>query len=164
MFTLLNQTNVVAQFAVYQEDLPHLRAGQQITITTPSLPDQKWQGQVQLISDALDEKTRAVKVNCLIRNPGTMLRANMFVAGDIAGAARGTTIVVPEEAVQTIDNGTVVYVPTGKPGEFHTQPVKTGETVNHQTQVLSGLNPGDQVVTKNAFLLKSEMLKGQFGG
>lgn len=164
MFTLLNITGVVAQFAVYQEDLPHLQTGQRIAITTPTLPGQMWQGEVALIGDMLDSKTRTVRVNCLIRNPGALLRPNMFVTGDISGAARAQTVVVSEETVQNLNGGMVVFMPTDKPGQYHAQSVKTGETVDHRTQILSGLNPNDSVVTRNAFLLKSEMLKGQFGG
>ena len=49
---------------------------------------------------------------------------------------------MPSDAVQTLNGGSVVFTPTGKPGEFAATPVKTGETVDGMTQITDGLQPG----------------------
>ena len=61
--------------------------------------------------------------------------------------------------MQTLDSGPAVFVPGPKPGVFVAQPVKTGETVDGLTQITQGLRDGQPVVTKNAFLLKSQLGK-----
>ena len=164
LFTLLDTANVVVQLAVYQEDLSQLRVGQNIAVTCETVPGAIWQARVQLISDDIDEKTRAARVICAIPNPGQALRPGMYVTGAIDRAARARTLAVPQEAVQIIKNVPNVFVPTQREGEYQARVVQTGETVDGKTQILSGLNAGERIVTTNAFLLKSELLKGEYGG
>ncbi len=159
LLSLLNLKSVVVQLTVYQEDLAHVRVGQRVRITSDTEPGRVFYGVVSVVSAALDTNTRTASVNCLIQNPQGTLRPGVYVSGTIYGASRQNAIAVPFDAVQQVGGGSVVFTPTGKPGEFAATPVKTGETVNGLTQLLSGLSPGQPYVSKNAFVLKSQMIK-----
>ncbi len=159
LMTILNLTSVVVQLTVYQEDLAHVRVGQRVQVTSNTAPGRVFHGIVSVVSAALDPNTRTASVNCLIQNPQGALRPGVYVSGTIYGAARQDAVAVPFDAVQEMDGQHVVFTPTGKTGEFAATPVKTGETVNGLTQIISGLSPGQSYVGKNAFVLKSQMIK-----
>lgn len=159
LLTLLNLNSVVVQLSVYQEDLPHVRVGQRVRIASDTAPGRAFYGLVSVVSAALDPSTRTASVSCLIQNPQGLLRPGVYVSGTIYGASRQNAVAVPENAVQQVGGGSVVFTPTGKAGEFAATPVKTGETDNGLTQVVSGLAPGQPYVSKNAFVLKSQMIK-----
>ena len=81
----------------------------------------------------------------------------------IAAGGRTQALVVPRNAVQQLNGQSVVFVPTDKPGEFLACPVEVGAPFGPWVEIRAGLAPGDRVVTRNAFLVKSQALKSQLG-
>jgi RND family efflux transporter MFP subunit len=163
VFTVLNLNTVWVQLSVYQRDLPSMRVGLPMSITTDAVPGRQFTGNVAYIGDVVDETTRTVKVRCVIPNPGSLLKPDMFVRGRIATAFRGRGIVVPREAVQTHEEKTVVFVQGDHPGEFEAKEVRIGDTVDGQTVIASGLEPGERVVTRGAFMVKAQAMKAELG-
>ncbi len=159
LMTIMNLKSVVVQLAVYQEDLANVQVGQHVQVTSNAAPDQVFNGIVSVVSAALDPNTRTASVNCVVQNPHSMLRPGVYVSGIIFGAARHNVVAVPFDAVQQVSGGSAVFTPTGKAGEFAATPVQVGETVNGLTQIKSGLAPGQPYVSKNSFVLKSQMIK-----
>ena len=159
LLTVLNAHTVVVQLNVYQEDASHLRVGLPVLIVSNTAPGRNYRGSVSTIGAALDQNTRTVPVYCIIRNPDGALRPGAYIGGTIYGASRSDVVSVPREAVQALDAGPAVFTPGDKPGVYVAAPVKTGETVDGLTQITSGLKDGQSVVTKNAFLLKSQLGK-----
>ncbi|UPG94298.1 efflux RND transporter periplasmic adaptor subunit [Luteibacter aegosomatissinici] len=76
----------------------------------------------------------------------------------VAHAGGGESLTVPEEAVQNLDGNDAVFVRT-KEG-FRAQPVRIGTRSGGMAEILSGVKAGDQVATRNAFLVKAELNKG----
>jgi len=159
LLTVTNLTTVIAQLSVYQEDLAHLRVGQRVVIEANTAPGVTFSGTVSAIGTALDPATRAVPVYCAIQNTRGALRPGVYVRGTIYGASRRSVLTVPQDAVQGLDAGPSVFTPGKKPGVYVAVPVKTGETVDGTTEITQGLGAGQAVVTKNAFLLKSQLGK-----
>ena len=159
ILTILDARTVIVQLNVYQEDAAHLRVGQTVSVISNTAPGRAYGGRLSTIGAALDPATRTVPVYCLIQNPDDALRPGVYVSGTIYGAARTGAVVVPQLAVQTMDSGPAVFVPGNKPGVYEARPVKTGETVDGLTQITQGLQTGQPIVTKNAFVLKSQMIK-----
>jgi membrane fusion protein, heavy metal efflux system len=82
----------------------------------------------------------------------------MFTSVRIAEPMTTSRIFVPEDALQEIGGQSVVFVsPDGT--HFHTQPVTTGMHTGGEAEVVNGLQPGDRIVAKGSFMVKSEMLK-----
>ena len=157
--TLTDLRLVVVQLHVYQEDIAHLRPGLPVQVVSNTAPGRNYRGVISVVGTALDPNTRTVPVYCAVRNPDTLLRPGVYVAGKISGAAQSGVVAVPQGAVQLADNGHVVFTPGGKPGEYVAQPVQVGPTVGGLTQIKQGLSPGQPIVTTNAFILKSQMIK-----
>jgi cobalt-zinc-cadmium efflux system membrane fusion protein len=69
-------------------------------------------------------------------------------------------LLVPKSALQTMDGRTVVFVDEHE--DFLAQPVEIGRANETRAEVLSGLEPGQEYVSKGGFVLKAELLKGAF--
>lgn len=163
LFTVVNLNTVWVQLEVRQQDLPRVRTGQSVTVTSSTAPGRTFRGSVAYIGDVVDETTRTVKVRAVIQNLNNVLKPQTFVRGTIGTDAQTQVLAVPQEAVQSLEGKTVVFVQGDHPGEFTAKEVETGETVAGQAVILSGLEPGAQVVTKGAFTVKAQAQKAELG-
>src|SRR5262249_54463152 len=110
----------------------------------------------------VDEATRNVQVQATFRNPSGRLRPGMFVRVD-ASLGRGETVIgLPASAVNYAPYGNSVFVVTemkgrdGKPYHGVEQRfVQLGPRRGDQVSVVSGLKPGEEVVTSGGFKLRS---------
>lgn len=145
----------------FGRDAPLLEEGQPIRLTVSGLPDKTFQGQIDWISYALNDETRTVRVRAIVDNENGDLRAGMFGTAHIATDATVSYPLVPADAVQTIGDRQVVFVPGEESGAFHPVTVKTGsESENGRVEITAGLKPGDEAVVAGAFDLKSALTSG----
>lgn len=117
---------------------------------------------VRSVAPALDPQTRTQSIVLTVPEgsalaPGETLQVRIRPRSGNAPAEAGT-IVVPEEAVQTVDGRDSVFVQTDS--GFATRPVAVGSRSAGQAAIVSGLKPGERIATRNAFLLKAELGKG----
>lgn len=161
LFTVVNLNSVWVQLNVYQKDLRTVRSGQTVSLTTEAAPGHKFSGVVSYIGDVVDETTRTVKVRAVIQNPRNVLKPQTFVRGKIAAPVRAQLLAVPKDAVQELDGKQVVFVAADHPGEFRAKAVQTGDLIDEQTVITSGLESGDRVVTVGAFLVKAQAMKSE---
>lgn len=114
---------------------------------------------VRSITPSLNSETRAatvvIDVNSPDLTPGVSLRVRILPSV----AAKTNAIVVPDEAVQTLNGQQVVFVQTG--AGFKPQPVSIGQSSAGRIEVLTGLTAGQSIATRNAFVLKAELGKGE---
>jgi cobalt-zinc-cadmium efflux system membrane fusion protein len=68
-------------------------------------------------------------------------------------------VLVPKAALQTIEGKSVVFVREGE--GFEARTVKVGRQNGVHVEILSGVNPGDQFVSKQSFLLKADLGKSE---
>ncbi|MGH9659585.1 MAG: efflux RND transporter periplasmic adaptor subunit, partial [Bryobacteraceae bacterium] len=102
------------------------------------------------------------KVRCEVPNRDGRLKPQMFVTMQLPTANAREALVVPADAVQQIDDDTVVFVQTA--GEtFEKRVVETGMGTGGWVPVLAGLKSGERVVTDGAFMLKSKLKAASIG-
>jgi membrane fusion protein, copper/silver efflux system len=150
--TDLSQVWVLAD--VYESDLAKTKVGMPATLSLQAFPNKGFSGRVLFIDPVLDPKSRTAKVRIAFANPQGELRPEMF--GEVTLRARAREgLRIPADAV--IDSGTkkVVFVSLGD-GKFQPREVKLGATDGDQTEVVSGLGSGEQVVVRANFLVDSE--------
>jgi len=118
----------------------------------------------------MSKETRTARVRVEIKNPQERLKIGMFVEvsfqTETARQDKATEIelVIPEEAVQRVGERTVVFLPKeGEPGHFETRDIEVGGVMDGYQRVISGLKPGERVVSKGSFTLKTQLLKGEMG-
>jgi multidrug efflux pump subunit AcrA (membrane-fusion protein) len=167
LYSISDLSTVWVKADVYESDLPQIRAGQPVTITSDALPGRTIHGSVEFIEPQASVETRTVPVHIHVANPGMQLRPGMFVRAVFA-VHQQDTLAIPRSAV--LDTGThkLVYVAKGN-GAFEAREVQTGAPDNDWFPVLSGLRSGEHVVTSGNFLIDSQTrltggMTGLFGG
>ncbi|REJ76270.1 MAG: efflux RND transporter periplasmic adaptor subunit [Acidobacteria bacterium] len=168
LFVLSNLSSVYIIANVPEAQMPQIRIGTAAAVTSPALSNTTINARVTYIDPNLNEDTRTGKVRLEVPNPGGKLRAGMFVNVGFYTAAKSTDgeqeLVVPSEAVQRIDEETVVFIPKeNEPGAFEVREIKVGGEYENYTTVTTGLKAGDKVVTKGSFTLKTALKKDEFG-
>ncbi len=152
-FTIADLSSVWILCDVFENDIPKLQLGQQARIKIDAYPDRELTGRISDIGPVLDPSIRTAKVRIEVANPG-ILRLGMFVTATFAGKKEMTYAAVPADAVLHLHDREWVYVPAGG-NQFRRTEVRTGQMLSDgRQQILSGLQPGQQVVT-HALLLET---------
>ena len=162
LFEIADLSQVWVQAEVFEKDLGRIQVGQTALIAVDTYPDQQFRGRVSYIGDILDPQTRAAKVRCEVDNPGHRLKLDMFATVRVPTTFRRDALAVPEDAVQQLEGKTVVFVQTEET-KFEARTVQVGSSVQGMTEIISGLEKGESIVTRGAFKLKSIALGGQLG-
>ena len=160
LLSIVNLNQVAVEAAVYEKDFGRVRMGTPVSATVDAFPGRRFEGRITFLGSQLDPETRTLTARAVLRNPGD-LRPGMFARGQISTESRRFVVSVPSDAIQTMDGKSVVFVPTGKEHEYKAREVQTGQAANGQTEIKSGLKPGEKVVAKGAFVVKSQALKGE---
>ncbi|MDD8012727.1 MAG: efflux RND transporter periplasmic adaptor subunit [Acidobacteriota bacterium] len=159
LFRLADPSVLWASLHIREEDMASLQAGAGAELRTHAYPGEVFRGQLLLVGDVLDEKTRTLTGRVEVANPAGKLKTGMFVEAALEGGANRTVLAVPDAAVQDDDGRSIVFVLTGE-RRFFRREIATGERLGGQVEVLTGLRAGEEVATSGSFLLKSEMRKG----
>jgi membrane fusion protein, heavy metal efflux system len=149
---------------VYEKDISRLRVGAGVKVSVTAFPGKIFKGKVSYIADVVDEKTRTEKARVTIDNTSGLLKPGMF-ATVLTEATRGGSerrITVPEEAV-LIDGGKQCVFVQVSPDKFQRREIETGRMLGKTLEVIAGLQPGERVAVQGAFILKSELKKGELG-
>lgn len=146
---------------VYEKDLAKVVVGSGASITSDAYPGRVFRGRVSYVDPTLDPATRTAQARIELSNPGRALKLGMFVNVAFAalGAAESTSAVIPESAVQNINNQQVVFVETATPNTYALRQVKLGPLMNSRYPVLEGVAVGERIVTEGSFLLRAEWMK-----
>ena len=154
LFRVADLTHLLAQAEVHEADLAKVRRGQLARIRVLPFPDQVYSGRVVRLADAIDPERRTLLVWIEVQNtPDRRLKPEMFAQVDLVVARLSSAVVVPNEAVQMNGPERFVFVQNGE--SFVRQNVVVGERDDRYTAILSGLVPGDEVVTVGAVELRT---------
>ncbi|WP_409287211.1 efflux RND transporter periplasmic adaptor subunit [Pseudomonas guariconensis] len=156
-FTLSDLSRVWATFSVTPRDLSRVTTGRTVTVSAPDLGAQV-QGQVNYVGSLLGEQSRAATARATLANPNGAWRPGLFVNIAVNVERFDAAVVVPEAALQTWEEQTVVFARTDE--GFQARPLKTGRRDAGQVEITDGLAAGTQVAAAGSFVLKSELGKG----
>jgi len=166
MFTISNLSTVWITANVPEQQLGSVHIGSIAEVRTPSA-NNVITARVSYIDPQINSDTRTARVRIAVDNLGERLRTGMFTeVGFQTGtnAASGEELVVPSAAVQTIEGKSVVFVPQeNEPNTYVVREIEAGGETGGYTRVLSGLELGEQVVTRGSFALKTQLMKGSIG-
>jgi Cu(I)/Ag(I) efflux system membrane fusion protein len=143
---------VWAQF--YQDELPMLKKGLSITITTSSYPGEKFAGKISLIDPFINDATRTGRVRIDVENPDFELRPDMYVDAELT-MDMGVGIAVPVGAVLPTGKHNIAFVDKGQ-GKLEPRFIELGRQYGELYEVKSGLKENERVVTSANFLIDAE--------
>ncbi|HKN60185.1 MAG TPA: efflux RND transporter periplasmic adaptor subunit [Candidatus Acidoferrales bacterium] len=145
-FTISDLSYVWVVCDVYENDLPSVHLGEIADIRLNAYPDQVLKGTISNIGANLDANIRTAKVRIEVRNPGFM-RPGMFATATFLGLKKEAHTAVPASAILHLHDREWVYIPTDDI-KFRRLEVVSGATLPNQMQeIVSGLQPGQKVVT-----------------
>jgi membrane fusion protein, heavy metal efflux system len=145
-FTISDLSYVWVVCDVYENDLDAVRVGDFADIHLNAYPNQTFQGRVDNILPVLDPNIRTAKVRMEVKNPGQM-RVGMFVTATFYGKQPEVHSAVPASAILHLHDREWVYTPLGN-AHFKRVEVVTGNMLpGKQQEIVSGIKPGDQVVS-----------------
>ena len=147
----LGQVLVIAD--VPEASLGSIRVGQPAEITFPAYPGDTRRGVVDYIFPSLTAQSRTAQVRITLPNPGDRLKQGMFANVTLQGTG-GMATVVPSEAL--IDTGRRQVVIVKRGGRFIPQEVRVGRDSDQWTEIVAGLQPGEDVSASGQFLIDSE--------
>jgi membrane fusion protein (multidrug efflux system) len=153
---------IYVNFGVPQQDAVGMRRGRRVRITVAELGDVEFAGRVSAVDAVVDPTTRNVQVQATLANPGGKLRPGMFVQARVLLDAGRAVVPLPASAISYAPYGDSVFVLAdlkNAEGQVYRgvrqQVVKLGSARGDQIAVLSGVNPGDEVVTSGVFKLRN---------
>lgn len=164
LYTIVDLSTVWVLGDIYEQDLPHVRSGQQVTVELPFAGRTRARtGRISFVSPTLNAATRTVPVRVELTNPDFSLRPEMWVNFSTR-VDLGNRLAVPDEAVLDTGSQQYVFVDKGE-GYFEPRTVEVGVQAGGFREIRDGLRAGERVVTAANFLLDSESrLKGVFPG
>lgn len=158
LMSIANLEQVWVEAQVFERDSAKIKLGQHIEIGVDFLPEKTWRGKVDYIYPMLSIDTRSLRVRVKLVNDEQLLKANMFTNVVIYQEPTAPMLLIPNDAVIRTGEQNRVVLAYGN-GEFKTVEVQLGQTFSDKTQVVSGIEVGDEVVTSAQFLLDSESSK-----
>ena len=112
---------------------------------------------ISYIAPYADEHTQARLIRVVVSNEDGAFPPGMHVAADVVIKKITTTTAVRESAIQRIENESVIFIKSGE--NFKPRKVSLGATDGEWVECNSGVQPNEEYVTQNSFLIKSDLLK-----
>jgi membrane fusion protein (multidrug efflux system) len=161
--SLQSMDPVYINFSVPQQDESSLKVGDQVTVIGDSVGAGRATGRITAINSIVDEATRNVQVQATFKNPRNQLHPGMFVDVQVALGTARTVVSLPASAINYAPYGNSVFIvdnnmkdPKGKTFKGVRQEFVTlGTTRGDLVSVLSGVKPGEEVVTSGVFKLRN---------
>lgn len=155
---------IYVNFGVPQQEIVKLGTTHTLRVTSDDVPGMQFAGRVNALDSVVDQSTRNITVQATLANPQNKLRPGMFVQVSLGTGANADVIALPTSAINYAPYGDSVFIITDlKDPKGNTyrgvrqQIVKLGASRGDQVGVLSGLNPGDEVVSSGVFKLRTGM-------
>ncbi len=155
LFQLAGLDSVWVNAEVPETQAAWVSAGNRAQVAVPALPGQRFDGQVDYVYPELSAATRTLKLRLVLPNPGRRLRPGMFASVHLPGAPRQQVLTVPTEAVIRTGARSVVIV-ADDVGHFRPALVRVGAEYAGRSEIVEGLDLGQQVVASGQFLIDSE--------
>jgi len=153
---------IYVDFGVPQQSARLVRVGGNLRVTSEDLVGQVFTGRVNALDSVVDETTRNIQMQATLSNPEGKLRPGMFVQIDVGVGASRNVITLPASAISYAPYGDSVFIitdlkdPKGKTYRgVRQQFVKIEGSRGDQVAIVSGVNPGDEVVTSGVFKLRN---------
>ena len=154
LLDIIDLSEVWAVARVPEQEAAALQVGSKSRIRIAALPDKTFTGELIRFGTTADPKAGTLDAIFRIANPDYALRPGMRAEFSIVASSRPNVTAVPLEALQGDPANRVVYVKDfDLPNVFIKSPVQTGARNDRYVEIISGLFPGDQVVTKGSYFL-----------
>lgn len=159
LYTIADLSRVWVEAELRGADAASVRAGSSAAIEITGLPGRTLAGRVEYVYPTVDSAARTTRARVAVANPGGVLKPGMYATVRLTTPSRAA-LTVPSSAVLRTGERALVFVDMGG-GRLMPHDVEPGRVAGDYTEVLSGVEPGQRVVTSAQFLLDSESNLGE---
>ncbi|MER3464493.1 MAG: efflux RND transporter periplasmic adaptor subunit [Chitinophagaceae bacterium] len=156
LFTVGNINDVWIWANVYESDIAKVKEGYRALVTTLAYPDSVFVGRVDKVNHILDPQTKVMKVKIILPNGAGALKPEMFANITVENKEGRRTVAIPRAALAS-DNGKTFVVVYHDKCNLELREVQPLKTKNETVYLRSGLNAGEQVLTKNVLLFFQQL-------
>jgi multidrug efflux pump subunit AcrA (membrane-fusion protein) len=154
-FTIVDTSEVWVDLAVYAKDLSLVQKGQDVVLRGDHSGAQA-RGTIAMVTPFIEESTRSATARVVLDNADGRWVPGTFVSGFISTDEQDIAIVIPRDAVQSIEGEDVVFIE--HEGAFETVPVTVGRSDRTSVEIIAGLKGGERFIAKGAFHLKATLM------
>ncbi|HEX6537364.1 MAG TPA: efflux RND transporter periplasmic adaptor subunit [Gemmatimonadaceae bacterium] len=154
LYTIASLDDVWVEAALREQDAGAVRIGSAASVALAAFPGRSVRGRVTYVYPTLDSIARTIRARIEVPNPDGRLKPGMYATVELTTPTR-TALTVPASSVVNTGERAVVFVELGD-GALVPREVVVGRVAGDYAEVLSGLEPGQRVVTSAQFLLDSE--------
>jgi cobalt-zinc-cadmium efflux system membrane fusion protein len=169
LFTVADLSEVWVLANIPEKDITFIRTEaatdktgveQLVEVLLTAYPGEVFHGKITYVGDVLDVATRTMNLRLELPNPHRKLKPEMYATIRVHSLPEAGVLTVPESAVQRERDRRFVFVQRD-PHTFEARDVAVGEGNGEVVKILDGLQEGEPVVVKGAYVLKSELLSDQ---
>jgi membrane fusion protein (multidrug efflux system) len=161
--SLESRNPIYVNFGVPQQDAPKMKIGRTVRVSSEDNPKLKATGKITALDSVINEQTRNIQIQATVQNPGGDLRPGMFLQVELPLGVSRDVVPLPASAINYAPSGDSVFVVSDmkdeKTGKMYKgvrqQIVKIDGSKGDQVAIVSGLNPGDEVVSAGTFRLRN---------
>jgi membrane fusion protein (multidrug efflux system) len=146
---LVNLDPIYAEYTLPERYLGEISAGQEVIVTVAAWPGREFPGKISAISPNILQSSRSVQVRAMLDNPESLLHPGMFADVHTRLPQKAAVMTLPERAITYNPYGDSVFVVHEEQGNKTVQRVQvvTGNVTDGRVEIVSGLEPGLEVVT-----------------
>ncbi len=157
LYTVADLSSVWLDFPIYVQHLGVIHPGQRVHVRTEGGPASSATGTISYVGPLLDVDTRTTHARVVLPNRDGRWQPGRLVNAVVVVERVTVPVVVPEDAIVRVGTGAAVF--RADSSGFEVQPVTLGRSDGTLTEIVSGLERGARIVTRNAFWLKAELEK-----
>ncbi len=157
LFTVADLSTVWVELSLFPRDIAKVRSGQSVRVKGADSALNA-DGTVVYVAPFGSSNTQTLTARVLLDNADRRWPPGLYVTAELTLATTPVPLAVQSEALQTIEDRTVVFVRNEE--GFEARPVQIGRTDGEIAEVISGLDADEEYATTNSFILKAELGKG----
>ena len=166
LYSVSDLSAVWVELQVREADAAQVRVGSTVDLEFASLPGRPFKGRVAFVYPMVTEQSRSIRARVSVANADGQLKPGMYATVSLSSPGR-LALTAPRTAIIQTGERAIAFVDMGN-GAIKPIDVEIGKTVGEFVEILSGLEPGQRVVTSAQFLLDSEsnlaeVMKGMAG-
>ena len=155
---IINLDTVWVEAPIFERDLSFISRQAKPVFTTSAYPGVEFSGTILDIGAVINERSRAATVTFQVPNRDRTLRIGMQANVRLDAGEGADALIIPKEAVLDNEGKKIVYVLLSGE-EFQRREVSIGDEYGNKVAVLSGLQPGERVVTQGAYQIRLQELR-----
>lgn len=156
LFTISDLKNVWVMGNVYESNISFVKTGDSVNITTLSYPGKIFRGRIDKIMNVLDPSNKVMKLRIELKNPGYLLKPEMFTSVVVNTTENKKMISIPSRAL-IFDHSQYYVLIYKSPSDIVIRPVQVLNTVGDRSYISAGLTEGEKLISTQALLIYQEL-------